>query len=63
MPAVCRLSPAQARQTWAPVLHTGSVPPHSALVVQLTQVPVETLQAGMLPEHIEVWTSAIKEGE
>src|SRR5438105_3290026 len=34
------------------VLQTGSVPPHSALVVQLTQVPVGTLQAGIVPVHL-----------
>ena len=33
-------SPAQARQTWATVLHTGVVPPHWAFEVQGTQMPV-----------------------
>jgi hypothetical protein len=34
------VSPAQARQVWVVVLHTGVVPPHCAFDVQGTQVPV-----------------------
>jgi len=32
-------SPAQARQAWVVVLHTGVAPPHWAFEVQGTQVP------------------------
>jgi hypothetical protein len=42
-------SPAQPRQTWAVVLHTGVTPPHSALEMQFTHVPLATLQAGIDP--------------
>jgi hypothetical protein len=33
-------SPAQARQVWVAVLQTGVLPPHWALEVHGTQVPV-----------------------
>ena len=42
-------SPAQPRQTWAVVLQTGVTPPHSALEMQFTHVPLATLQAGIDP--------------
>ena len=32
-------------------MHTGSAPPHSAFDMQLTQVPLATLHAGVEPEH------------
>jgi len=47
-------SPAQARQVWVAVLHTGAVPPHCAFDVHGTQVPVVVKQAGVLPEHCEL---------
>jgi hypothetical protein len=51
------LSPAQARQTCAVVLQTGLVPPHSALLMQLTQVPVGTSHAGVMPVHLLVFVA------
>jgi hypothetical protein len=36
------------------VLQTGLVAPHSALLMQLTQVPFGTSQAGVVPVHLLV---------
>ena len=33
-------------------LHTGKVPPHSASDMQLTQVPLAMLHAGVAPVHL-----------
>jgi hypothetical protein len=43
---------AQARHSWVATLHTGVTPPHSASVMQLTQVPLGTWQAGVTPVHL-----------
>jgi hypothetical protein len=44
-------SAAQARQVIVVRLHTGVVPPHWALLVQATHVPMGTLQTGVAPWH------------
>jgi hypothetical protein len=51
------VSPPQARHMWVAVLQTGRVPPHSALVMQLTQVPVGRSQAGVVPEHLVLFVA------
>ena len=48
------LSPVQARQVCAVVLHTGVMPPHCAFEIHGTQVPVVVRQAGVLPVHFDV---------
>jgi hypothetical protein len=57
------LSPLQARQACAVVLHTGVEPPHCALAMQPTQLPDPTSQAGVAPPQapalvLEHWPHA-----
>jgi hypothetical protein len=57
------LSPLQARQTCAVVLHTGAEPLHCALAMQPTQVPDPTAQTGVAPPQtfalvLEHWPHA-----
>jgi hypothetical protein len=50
-------SPAQARQVWLVVLQTGVEPPHWALEVQGTHVPVPVKHTGVAPEHWAVFVA------